>query len=160
MGEIRIRRGAEKPACLQAVWRQHGRAWEERGAQYLHRFGIRERIAAARGKHRIEHHGSVRVFGEDRGDDLRIARRTEHTELERRDRNILEHAARLTLDPRRFDREQAFDALRVLHRECGQHRQRMAAETRDGQEVRLYPRTAGWIEAANARTIGGVDGMR
>ena len=63
--------------------------------------------------------------------DLRVARRAEHAELERRHRNVLEHAARLALDPARFDRKHALDAARVLHGESGQHRQRMAAEARD-----------------------------
>ena len=61
------------------------------------------------------------MFDEDRGDDLRIARRAEHAELERRDGDVFEHAARLAFDSPGLDREQAFDTARVLHRDPGEH---------------------------------------
>ncbi len=85
------------------------------------------------------------MLGEDRRDGLCVARRTEQAKFERCDRDVGEDAARLARDPRRIEREDAVDAARVLRGDGREHRERMAAQARDGEQVRLQARAAGRI---------------
>ena len=102
-------------------------------------------IAAPGGEHRIDDQRSIGVPGDDRGHRAHVFGRSEHAELERSDPRLGKQRARLSRDQIGRDRFQVLDAARVLHREPGHHRQRMAAERREREQIGLQSRSAGGI---------------
>ena len=81
----------------------------------------------------------------DRGDGADVRGRAEHAELERRNADFGEDLRRLALDQRRVERFDRIDAPRVLHRERGDDRERMAAERGEREHVGLQAGAAGGI---------------
>jgi hypothetical protein len=102
-------------------------------------------VAAAGRQHRIEHQRYVRVIRHHLGDGGDHFDTAQQADLEGRHRHVLQQGPRLVGHPARFDRQHALDTGGVLHRDGGQHRQRMAAQAGHGQDIGLDAGTAGRI---------------
>jgi hypothetical protein len=76
-------------------------------------------------------------------------------ELERRHRHVLEQRPRLIRDPLGIDRQDALDTGRVLHRDRGHHRQRMAAQAGQVSMSACKPAPPVGSDAAKLSTMGG-----
>ena len=87
----------------------------------------------------------LRIVGEDFGDRRDVLDAAERADLERVDRHVLEQATGLVGDPFRVDWLDGFHAKRVLHRDRGDDRQRVATHARQSQQVGLYAGASGRI---------------
>jgi hypothetical protein len=102
---------------------------------------------------RAEFPDSRNHFG-DRGDVLDAA---DEADLECCHRHVFEHATRLVGDPLGIERHHFLDAHRVLYRDCGNHRQRVAPMLESVITSACKPAPPLGSVAANASTIGGSD---
>src|SRR5690606_25564033 len=68
--------------------------------------------------------------------------------LERRDRHVLQHAARLVRHPFRLDRHHRLDPDRVLHADPCHDAHRVTAHRRQRENVGLYPGAAARIRCS------------
>jgi len=106
---------------------------------------IGERVAAARGEHRIDNQRHACVLPSDVGYHAHVFRRGEHAALEGIHLRFRQHALGLPLHEGRGERFEMLDAARVLHRDAGQHRERMAAERGEREQIGLQAGAAGGI---------------
>ena len=136
------------------VGRQDRRTRQQELAQRVEHLVARQLVAATRGEHGIEYQRYVRIIGEDLRDGSNVFDAAEHADLECVDGHVLEQAARLVGDPLGVERLHAFDAHRVLHRDGGQHRQRMTAHARERQ-CRPGCRRRRGVRRGEGMTIGG-----
>ncbi len=149
-----------EPARFEAVRRDDRRLRHEQLAQRDHHFLGRELVAAAGSEHRIEHERDLRIIGNDfgdRGDGLDAA---EHADLERRDRHVLEHAARLVGDPFRVDRAHVVDAGRVLDGDGGDTDSGWQPMLESVMMSACRPAPPLGSDAAKTSTMGGRSGIR
>ena len=137
--------GSAKPLGLQRVRGDDGGTRHERLQQRGQNSLARQLVTAARCEHRVEHERHVRVRGGDFGDGAHVVCGRQHADLECRHLAFGEHAARLARHELRGDRFELLHAARVLHREPGEHRQRMAAERGEREQIGLQPGAAGGI---------------
>ena len=96
-----------------------------------------ELVAAAGREHGIEHQRHVGIIGDDLRDGGDALEASQHADLERVHRHVLEQAARLVGDPLGLHCLDSLDAERVLHGDRGDDRQRMAAHAGERQDVGL-----------------------
>ena len=128
-----------------AVWRDDGGLRNQQFADCRqHVFGC-EFIAAPRGQHRVENQRDFGVIGNHFGDRSNGFETAEHADLECGDRHVFENAARLVGDPFTVDRQHAVDAHGVLHRDCGDHGNRVATHAGKRHDVGLQSGAAGRI---------------
>ncbi len=134
-----------EPPRLEAVRREDRRVRQQQLADRVGHFVRREFVAAAGGEHRIEHQRHVGIVGEDLRDGGDALEASQHADLERVHRHVLEQAARLVGHPFGVHRQEPLDAARVLHGDRGDDRQRMAAHAGERQDVGLQAGAARWI---------------
>ncbi|MNQ99228.1 hypothetical protein D3C85_1149530 [compost metagenome] len=105
----------------------------------------RQLVAGAAGQHRVVDQRDVRVVGDQLGDGDHVIDAADHADLERGHRHVFQHRARLVEHPFVVDDHEVLHAAGVLHRDGGDHRQRMAAHAGQGQDVGLDAGAAGGI---------------
>ena len=149
-----------KAPRFHAVRRQQCRVRQQQFCKRVHHLIARKLVATAGRQHRIQYQRDTRIVGNDFGDRRNVLNASQHTDLDRVDLHILEQAARLIGDPIRIDRENVFDARRVLHGECRHDRQGMAAHAGERQKIGLQTGAAGRIGRSERENDGRALGLR
>src|SRR5437879_2564750 len=121
-------------------------------------------VAASGGKYRIEDKRDIGIVGNDLRDRRDVFDASDHSDLERGDRHILEHEARLVHHPLRIDGLQVLDARGVLDCDCGNDGKRVATHRGERQQIRLHSGATGRIcsrkRKHDRREGGGGHGQR
>src|SRR5713101_134716 len=142
-------------ASFTAVGGENGGLGQKQLAHRRNHVLGRKLVAASGGKYRVEderHVGIVRHDLRDRRDVLDAA---DHSDLERGDRHVLEHQARLVHHPLWVDGLQVLDAGRVLDGDCRNYGERVTTHRGERQQIRLHSRAAGRICSGKRKHDGG-----